>query len=247
MPGYILHLTAAQMLGRIMDKTAEEDDLFEWPRGRSGKTYQIEIADWNAFLAGCLLPDAVSDKKYSHFRSEKYEDEMIEYPDLEAFLGKYRELLHDSSCLGYYYHLYIDYKFFKEYLPRIIVFEDAEGCNTTKRDETEWVRLKGTGERLHRKWFFSEDYYYGDYTRMNSWLAIRYRIPLDFPTDVENPGIEEVDYGRLPEILEELRGYMDVPAYAIENLQVFDEADLLRFLWKAAVEFAEQAEELLHI
>ena len=80
------------------------------------------------------------------------------------------------------------------------------------------------------KQFFSEDYYYGDYTKMNSWLVDKLHIPLTLQTDVKNPGIEEVDYAKGKDILEELKGYLDVPKEAIADLKVFDVEDLLGFL-----------------
>lgn len=100
MPGYILHLTAAKMALDMI--------------GKSDWDYKMK----NAFYVGNLLPDTVRGKTASHFRNPKHRGAMVEYPDLEMFLAKYRPLLKDSSCLGYYFHLYIDRKFLKNIFPR---------------------------------------------------------------------------------------------------------------------------------
>ena len=58
MPGYILHLTAAQMFL----KTQKGQEFF--------KTKQ----DKNDFLIGNLLPDATQQKESSHFRDPLYRE-----------------------------------------------------------------------------------------------------------------------------------------------------------------------------
>ena len=56
------------------------------------------------------------------------------------------------------------------------------------------VLLKRTGQRLSKWDFFSEKYYYGDYTKMNMYLVNRYQIPTTLDPNISNPGIKEVDY-----------------------------------------------------
>lgn len=224
MPGYILHMTSARMFLDRMEKQNRES---------------MNEQQKNAFLVGNLLPDTVKDKKASHFRNPKHSKNMIEYPDLEMFLEKYQPILDDISCLGYYFHLYIDRKFFKEYLPRIVTFLDEAGQVVKKRDEVVWVEIRRNGERIPRNVFFSEEYYYGDYTRMNTYLAERYRLPLELDANVENPGISEVDYVDICKVMEELRGYLNVPVHEVNNVRVFDVEELLEFLERAVEEFQD--------
>ena len=96
MPGYILHLTAAQMFLKT----------------QKGQEFLKTKQDKNDFLIGNLLPDATQQKESSHFRDPLYREKMMVFPDLTRFTAKYRSLLPDSSALGYYFHLYIDRKFF---------------------------------------------------------------------------------------------------------------------------------------
>lgn len=242
MPGYILHLTAAKMLLNMLE------DVGDAPRRILVlKKILKDKNEKNAFLAGSLLPDSVSDKKYSHFRNQKYCEEMIEYPDLQLFLEKYSGLICESSGLGYYFHLYIDNRFFKDYLPKIILFENEKGEPVTKRGDVKWVRDKRDGKRILKEEFFSEKYYYGDYTRMNTYLVKRYELPVSLEMNVENPGIEEVDYSSLGKILEELKGYLCVPLDEVEKVRVFCVEELLEFLRDAVKEFLEGMEPFCEI
>lgn len=220
MPGYILHLTAARM---YLDHLPPVDPLCCDPKQQ------------NDFFAGNLLPDSVQEKSRSHFRDPAYRDRMIEWPHPEQFQRKYRDFASDASCRGYWFHLYIDQRFFRDYIPRVAEFFDENGAVTDRRDETAYVLVKKSGERIPLARYLSEEYYYGDYTRLNTWLAERYHLP-DELNPPENPGIEEVDYRDLGRVLEELRGYRGVPAEAAEQLKVFDREDLLKFLEKASAE-----------
>lgn len=221
MPGYILHLTAAQMFLDILEK---ENVLFD-PRKK------------NDFLIGNLLPDTTKVKNASHFRNPKYHDRMVEYPETTWFVEKYKNILNDTSVQGYLFHLYIDRRFFKDYLPTIVEFQNEDGKIEDIRNQVRYVILKKTGEKIKKEDFFSEAYYYGDYTKMNTYLVERYHIPIRLNTKITNPGICEVFYQDVEHVLKELEGYLKVSASEARNVKVFDVEELLRFLQKAANEF----------
>ena len=67
MPGFILHLTAAQMLLKHLPSHPD----FPYP-----------ISSVNDFLIGNLLPDATQQKESSHFRDPLYCEKMMVFPDL---------------------------------------------------------------------------------------------------------------------------------------------------------------------
>ena len=92
MPGFILHLTAAQIL---LKRLPHHPD------------FPYEISSVNDFLIGNLLPDTTKQKDASHFRNPAYYEKMMVFPDLTRFLQKYSSLLANPSVLGYYFHLYI--------------------------------------------------------------------------------------------------------------------------------------------
>lgn len=222
MPGYILHLTTARML---------LDMLPEYPQ------FSTIITSENDFFVGNLLPDTTMDKAKSHFRNPIYCDKMMEYPDLNSFLSKYRFLLHDASCLGYYFHLYIDRKFFKDYIPQVAAFLNKNGTIEDIKREVTHVHIKKSDCLITKEDYLSDKYYYGDYTKMNTYLAERFHIPLDLDTNIKNPGIEEVDYRDVENVLQTLHEYMEVPASAVNDLKVFDVEQLIDFLHTAAEEF----------
>lgn len=224
MPGYILHLTAAQMFLKVLEKG---HILFDENKK-------------NAFLIGNLLPDTTKVKNASHFRNPKYHDRMVEYPETTWFVEKYKNIINDASVQGYLFHLYIDRRFFKDYLPTIVEFQNEDGKTEDIRDQVRYVILKKTGEKIKKEDFFSETYYYGDYTKMNTYLVERYYIPVRLNTTIINPGIEEVTYQDVEQVLKELEGYLSVSASEVKNVKVFDVEELLRFLQTAADEYTKR-------
>lgn len=216
MPGYILHLTAAHI---FMDNLPASSPL---------RRPDLQ----NDFYIGNLLPDAVGDKTASHFRNPKYLDRMIIWPRPEEFRRKYSSRMSDPIYFGYYFHLYIDRIFFSEYIPQAAEFLDKDGHGTECREQVRFVRLKKSGKKISLEQYLSEEYYYGDYTKMNTWLCEQYHLPahFDLPCD---PEIKEIEYSRLPGILDSLKEYRKVPADAVQNVKVFDVQNLMLFLEKA--------------
>ena len=139
MPGYILHLTAAQM---FLKQTKKEQELF------------VNKQETNNFLIGNLMPDTTKDKARSHFRDPKYQGNMVEYPEISWFARKYHNILHDPSVMGYLFHLYIDRKFFKEYMPRIIEFRDKEDRVEEKNEQGKICDLKKNWRKDFKRRFF---------------------------------------------------------------------------------------------
>lgn len=161
MPSYILHLTAAQMLLELLP---DSSPLRRDPACR------------NAFLSGNLMPDATTNKAASHFRNPAYQTKIMEYPDLTRFRQEYGSFLEHPFCLGYYYHLYIDRKFFKDYIPLVAQFLTADGQETDERALVAVTHLIRQDTDIPFDQYLSELYYYGDYTKMSGYLARRYRI-----------------------------------------------------------------------
>lgn len=222
MPGFILHLTAAQMLLKHLPSHPD----FPYP-----------ISSVNDFLIGNLLPDATQQKESSHFRDPLYREKMMVFPDLTRFTAKYRSLLPDSSALGYYFHLYIDRKFFKDFIPQIVDFYNADGEITDMRDEIATVYIKKSRTSIPFSRYLTEEYYYGDYTRMNTYLVDCYCIPLDLNPNVTNPGIAEIQYENVQQVLDLLHHFLSVPPEAAQDLKVFPLEELLAALEQYVEEF----------
>lgn len=222
MPGFILHLTAAQMLLKHLPSHPD----FPYP-----------ISSVNDFLIGNLLPDATQQKESSHFRDPLYREKMMVFPDLTRFTAKYRSLLPDSSALGYYFHLYIDRKFFKDFIPQVVEFYDKNGQITDIRDEVATVYIQKSQTSIPFSKYLTEEYYYGDYTRMNTYLVNQYKIPLDLNPEVINPGISEICYKDVQKVLLQLHGFLAVSPEAVRELKVFPLEKLLLALEEYVEEF----------
>lgn len=222
MPGFILHMTAASLLINQLNLSP---------------TTSHPVKSVNNFLIGNLVPDATDNKDLTHFRNPVYKDKMMIYPDLHRFLDKYQSLLMDDSCLGYYFHLYIDRRFFKDYIPEIVEFYDSTGEITDIKSQVAKVLVRKTGLFIPGNEYLTEKYYYGDYTKMNSYLTRKFHLTFHLDPDVRNPGIEEADYPAVKGILDSLKEYMNVPVTAVNDLTVFDVEDLIDFLQKAVHDF----------
>ena len=222
MPGFILHLTAAQMLRSHLHEYLD----FPYP-----------IQSVNDFLIGNLLPDATDQKELSHFRNPVYRDKMMVFPDLTRFTAKYDSLLSDSSVLGYYFHLYIDRRFFKDFIPEIVDFYDETGQITDIKEEIVTVYIRNFQTYIPFEKYLTEEYYYGDYTKMNTYLVNRYQIPLDLNAQIINPGINEIQYGNVQQVLDSLHGYLSVTVDAVNDLKVFPLDKLLTSLEQYTIEF----------
>ena len=221
MPGFILHILSAEILF---------------------KKYNLPI-DRDAFEIGNLIPDSVSDKTYSHFRHPHRQEKLMVYPDLNLFLDKYKPLLTDSSCLGYYYHLYVDRIYAREYIPQIVSFYDTNGSIASNRKDITHALIRRTGELVPIQTFFSDEYYYGDFTKLNTYLINRFQLSTDLKCEVSNPGIKEVAYQNIIKIKEQLQGYLDVPEESVNTLKVFETEDLIQFLENTADDFFNMISE----
>ena len=227
MPGYVLHLVSVQML------------LERLP---AASPYRMDPKMRNELYIGSLLPDAAVPKTVSHFYDPAFYDRMIVWPRPEVFRRRYRDRMREPICLGYYYHLWIDKKFLKEYLPHVAEYYDRSGKRTEIKNEVSEILLKRTGERIPRDMYLSEEYYYGDYTKMNTYLCERYNIPENLKAGCDFE-IEEAKDADIEGVFRQMREYRKVPAEAAEDVRVFDVEDLLDFFGRAAEEMAAALEK----
>lgn len=69
--------------------------------------------------------------------------------------------------------------------------------------------------------YLSEDYYYGDYTKMSSWLYKQYHLPEELYVN-RCPDIEETDFSRTRGILKVIKDYRKVSVESAQPLKGFD-------------------------
>lgn len=227
MPGYIIHLTEAKMIGEILQKQKARDYSQEWEK---------------AFFYGALLPDAVKKAKkgISHFWRKNAEDQIAIVPDIDNFLNKYTVTEKDSLSLGYLAHLHLDKVFWQEYIRENVSFLDIDRCRTESAGSLKYVFVNKKKIYITPKDFFSEKYLYGDYTKLNIPLIRKYalKIPV-FDKEYTNV-IEEADNLEMENLLQKLNQYLLKQKHNDHELKVFQQENLEQFLRNTAVKFVQQ-------
>ena len=229
MPGYTMHLAEATMLLPRLKKRYKTDE--KWV---------------NRFLLGTLLPDTKirGDKKESHFWAPEDLDKIARAPKIELFLDKYGKRLPEPCLLGYYAHLYLDSKYVTDFWPDMLAFFDANGREAEKTEEIARVHVARSGENVSVKDFYSVEYYYGDYNRMNGYFFDRYPIQIPVFEDEFDPGIDEVNIQHMHRVLSE----MDMLVKSLDQpvpgpVRVFDVEEFDRFIARNAEEFLNSLDE----
>lgn len=219
MPGYILHLTEAELL---LQKFKQHG-------------YHLDEQWVNAFRLGHLLPDTKkkTDKVTSHFWNPK---DMVNWaipPEVSAFEDKYRSYLtmEHPLELGYYFHLILDERFVNVHWKTILEFLDKDGNVAAKKGEVTTVTIKKSNKNVSVADFFSGAYYYGDYSRLNEFILNKYHIIVPTFDHTLSCAIKEVDYDDLKIVLDELSELRNkAKDSANTELNVFDQASLEQFI-----------------
>lgn len=169
-------------------------------------------------------------------------------PKLSLFLEKYRHRLDEPAILGYYAHLYLDEHYVCRFWPKVLSFEDKNGCIQSKKDKITQVELKHSGEKVPFEKFFSPEYYYGDYTRCNHWFVEKFHIKPPEYRNMELLGMNEVQPEALKDVLEELEYLFSRGCIGDEKwMKVFDLAELEAFVRDTAEAFCRHMEDLMHM
>lgn len=229
MPSYILHLTEASMVLKHLKKTGAFPISSEWE---------------DRFLYGALLPDSVSraEKQTSHFRSENANGGYFKTPDLDKFLQRYPEAIKHVSenplLFGYYVHLHLDYKYYTEYVDQFLTAYDKAGRITRHIPDMDYAVVKKTGEKLPFMKIFTDEYLYGDYTRISSYFIEKFQLKIPFYQQeiVDEIRLPEVETGDMGMVLEGLMGYIEESQKANEELKVLDAGDVAKYMQKVAEE-----------
>lgn len=199
MPGYIIHLAEAELiLKKLQDKNIHPAK--EWKQ---------------QFQYGALLPDAVSGsgKKKSHFWREADMDQIVIAPDLEAFMKQYSchlqknpsmfssASLPDPLLCGYLAHLHLDQCFFGRYFDRCVEFIDENGTPQKQFQKIHAARIRKSQEVVSLEQFFSNEYLYGDYTKLNHYFVEKYKLEIPvYPTDVWDDRTDSVSNNEVDNI-----------------------------------------------
>lgn len=220
MPGYILHLTESK---QILEQLGVHDK--EWI---------------NRFNLGGLLPDTKKkrEKVTSHFWNPASMDRLAIAPDLERFLTCYADRLRGAQMLGYLAHLHLDFLFVHRFWEDSWEFQDDHGTAKELAAEIRQVKIFDRSLRVSTTDFFSDNYYYGDYSKMNAYLLDKYQITIPSYIYMDNP-VKETEIRDLREVLSALSVLKETGKRGQEkDIRVFDLEKLEIFIRKTAEVFA---------
>ena len=222
MPGYVIHLTEAEMVIKLLQKKEITDSFNE---------------NWlQQFRLGNLMPDAFDDihKGESHFRRRDDVDSIITHPDVHRFLKEYQISISNPALMGYFVHLYLDDVFFLYFERECVTFYDRCGNITSNNKQVANALIHSTGEIVKVNLLFSEEYMYGDYTKMNHYFQTKYDIKVPaFFEKVKVPVKEAINMD-MSKLLHKLRRFLSEENDGEEELRVFTKESVESFLWKTA-------------
>lgn len=198
-----------------------------------------------------------TEKIKTHFRDIEKENLCIKSPELDLFVNKYYDLLiKEFSVLGYLFHLFTDKLFFTFLFP--LTFENLDINNnlTIFDNDSVWIRIKKNDKKINTKDFWAgnnEINIYNDYTTLNKILLENYSTSFDAHSLKEfankyfiNPGIEEVDYNKIINLIETTDNYIkESYKFSKKELNVFDEKVIKEFIFKTSKDFMLQYNSII--
>lgn len=197
------------------------------------------------------------EKISTHFRNPDNEDNILKLPEPNLFIDKYKDLLKkDISVIGYLFHLYTDRYFFSSLFPKTFISLKSNGEIATKEKESHSIRILKNDKVVSDSIFWtgtSPLSIYSDYTILNKLLLEYYGTsfnPEDLlvfsKTNFKNPGIEEVDYSKIEEIINKTKRFIkDSYSDSKTTLNVFEEEQVKSFIHEVVSNFLTEYEQLI--
>lgn len=235
MPGFIIHLTEAQM---IINRLEERGFFQDYSSDEKTKWIQL-------FQLGILLPDTPHSqemKNSSHYRNPDDKGKLVVAPDISFFLSKYRPEWNNPILAGCYAHLLLDYTFFIQFLPEHVIFRDENGNSTAYIRDAVKAYIKKSNKIVSIKEFFSESYLYGNYTALNLKLIKQFKLKTPVYLEYTNPVLES-KWTDLPALLQKMDKFLISSTEHPENTEVFSLDSLINFLKINVILFEEKIGE----
>ena len=199
------------------------------------------------------------EKINTHFRNMDNEDNVLKIPEPQLFIKKYKNLLvKDISVIGYLFHLYTDRLFFSQLFPQTFISLKCDGTITTKEKESHSIRILKNEKIVSDKVFWTGSSplsIYSDYTILNKLLLEHFGTSFDSEellefsqTNFNNPGIEEVDYNKINEIILKIKQFIE-ESYKNKELilNVFEEELVKEFIQSTSTKFLSEYGEFIKI
>lgn len=230
MPGYIIHLAEANIILSMLDQ-------------KENFKYKEDLEWRKLFQYGVLAPDIGGKecKQMSHFWNHEDKKKVIQTPDLYLFLQKYKIGVDNPLLYGYFAHLHLDKFFWENYVKHCVTFIDHFGKEENNLEKIEAVKIRKSNQIVSIKQFFSEEYLYGDYTKLNLYFIRRYGIKLpEYPTkrELSIMKIQTVDFEKFSNMLKKIEEFIrQSEKYSENELKVFSKYSIERFLKKITRKF----------
>lgn len=228
MPGFILHLLHGQKVLEKLEHNYSEEEQKQ-------------------FMAGLLMPDSKKgiEKECSHFYSFSEKEKTLQIPDLQEFSVKYQSYMQNPFVAGYALHLYLDKVFFEDYFLRYVEFRDKNDKSTLFSAEICDAVLLKSGKRISLDQLYSDEYIYGDYTKLNQVLILRNNIEQPEYTTFASP-VQEVDSRDYKDVLALLQKYLNDECDD-DVIRIFDIDDLEKAITQYADDFMRWYKKALRI
>ncbi|MBQ8131915.1 MAG: hypothetical protein IJ193_05435 [Bacilli bacterium] len=248
MPSFVIHSICGRELEKKMNVSEEDKTLFF-----IGNLLPDTKQSVREFIDSSDIKRISNEKILTHFKTNH--KPILEYPDLDYFLSKYRdEVKTNPLVFGYFFHLYADYYYFKYFLSDKLAFLDAN-YEVTDSKNYSYVKSIKNGKIMPIVDFWDrkrECGIYYEYSRMNQYLIHKYHFTYDVgqyieyidSNDILIP-IKEVKTDRIKDLLR------DVDYFYHENItdakfQIFELSDVDTLIREILDTFMERYGELYY-
>lgn len=248
---YSIQLTEEQknnfLLGDLIVDSSKID--FQIPKGLE--------SDELTFIKQKYYELIQEEKVSTHFRKHEDKNMCVQVPIVEKFIDKYNNIIKiDFSALGYLFHLYTDQMFFSNLFSESFECLDENNIQTLYIKKLKYIKVKKNGNIYLATDVFNKDSstsIYNDYTVINKIILDYYNTSFDFNylynyanTNFINPGINEVDYKNIVNVLNNTVKYIKQANNAqTSNLSIFDIDNVKLFITIVCTNFILKYSNLL--
>ena len=205
------------------------------------------------FLTGCLAPDiARTDafpKSVTHFRDNS--PNLYKSPDLDKFLNKYGDRLHEDFVLGYYCHLYADKVFTDIFLFEAVTPLDKNYNPTCLQEKSVYIKNRKTNDIVDIRDKAKSTHLYSDYLKTTDFVGSYFNVPYKINFFVGNPNMDEIDYLKLGSMQDICSKYYNENTESIfsgdSETKFLDLDNYIRFISDQSENFANEVSNIFSI
>lgn len=223
MPGFVIHLSIAKEIIKLI----EHNNSVQW-----------NSREKEEFYIGNILPDIKKSKKLSHYWGGKQMKYILRIPDLDKFLKCNGPKLMNKQVLGYYCHLIVDKIFYEDFLPEVVCFMDKYKIPTNSLKTAKHAYLCKKDMSILYEDFWTAQYYYGDFDKLNPVLRKKYGVNTDeLIRETDNSELN-MNKGQYLHLRNELKKYLNKSRTG--DLKVFQQDAVELFIDETANKIFEK-------